>query len=117
MQGEEMAIKILVADDEVHIARILQLTLDWAGYAADLAFDGREALELLRKKRPFLVILDLTLPVLDGHEVRASRPICSWRNLSIRRFSSKRYPGFSERLDEERVFLCVPISCFAFTIA
>jgi len=70
-QGEEMAIKILVVDDEVHIARILQLTLEQAGYAVALAFDGREALELLRKERPSLVILDLTLPVLDGYEVCA----------------------------------------------
>jgi two-component system alkaline phosphatase synthesis response regulator PhoP len=68
-EGEEMALKILVVDDEVHLAKILQFTLERAGYEVVLAYDGEEALELVKRERPALVILDLMLPVLDGYKV------------------------------------------------
>jgi two-component system response regulator VicR len=64
-----MALKILVVDDEVHLARILQLILESAGYEVILAYDGGEALRAVRRERPALVILDFTLPVLDGSKV------------------------------------------------
>jgi two-component system alkaline phosphatase synthesis response regulator PhoP len=64
-----VAATILIVDDEVHLARIIQLTLEHAGYETLLAFDGEEALELVRRRRPSLVILDLMLPLLDGYKV------------------------------------------------
>jgi len=64
-----MAPKILIADDEVHLAKILQLTLERAGYETIVAYDGGEALKKAREERPELVILDSLLPVLDGYEV------------------------------------------------
>lgn len=64
-----MAFKILVVDDEEHLARIVKLTLERAGYEAVCAYDGSEALEIARRERPSLVILDLTLPVIDGCQV------------------------------------------------
>jgi DNA-binding response OmpR family regulator len=67
-----MAIKILVVDDEIHIARILKLTFERAGYEVVLAHDGREALDMVQRERPALVILDLQLPVIDGRTVCAA---------------------------------------------
>lgn len=64
-----MSEKILIVDDEVHLARILQFTLEHAGYEVITAFDGREAIEAVEKERPDLVILDLMLPVIDGYKV------------------------------------------------
>lgn len=64
-----MAQKILIVDDEVHLAKILQLTLEHAGHETVLAYDGKEALELLDEEAPDLVILDLMLPLLDGYKV------------------------------------------------
>jgi DNA-binding response OmpR family regulator len=64
-----MAPKILIADDEVHLARILQLTLERAGYETIVAYDGEEALKKTREEHPELVILDLMLPLLDGYKV------------------------------------------------
>ena len=61
--------KIMIVDDEVHLARILQFTLQHAGYEVVTAFDGREAIETFEKERPDLVILDLMLPVIDGYKV------------------------------------------------
>jgi DNA-binding response OmpR family regulator len=56
-------------DDEMHLAKIMQLTLEHAGYEARLAFDGSEALEAVRREIPALVILDLMLPIIDGYKV------------------------------------------------
>jgi len=61
--------RILVVDDEVHLARILQFTLEHGGYEVSTAFDGEEAVDLIKKENPDLVILDLMLPRLDGYKV------------------------------------------------
>ncbi len=61
--------KIMVVDDEMHLARILQFTLEHAGYDVVTAFDGREAIDALDKEAFDLVILDLMLPVVDGYKV------------------------------------------------
>ena len=65
----DMPAKILIVDDEVHLARILQFTLEHAGYEVSTAFDGKEAIEKARKERPDLVVLDLMLPIIDGYKV------------------------------------------------
>lgn len=64
-----MASKILIVDDEIHLAKILQFTLQHAGYSTLLAHDGREAMDLIEEERPDLVMLDLMLPVIDGYKV------------------------------------------------
>ena len=64
-----MPAKIMIVDDEMHLARILQFTLEHAGYDVVTAFDGREALDSLESEKPDLVILDLMLPIVDGYKV------------------------------------------------
>lgn len=64
-----MGARILVVDDEMHLAKILQFTFKHAGYEASLAHDGREALDSIERDRPDLIILDLMLPVIDGYKV------------------------------------------------
>jgi two-component system alkaline phosphatase synthesis response regulator PhoP len=68
-KGLHMPSKILIVDDEVHLARILQFTLEHAGFDVRTAFDGREALEKAKQERPDLIILDLMLPIIDGYKV------------------------------------------------
>jgi DNA-binding response OmpR family regulator len=60
---------ILVVDDAPNIVELVRLYLEGAGYATLVASDGPTALELHRKHRPDLVILDLMLPGMDGFEV------------------------------------------------
>ena len=64
-----MAKKILVVDDEKHMARLLQLNLQREGYEVVTAFDGAEGLEKARTENPDLVLLDITMPKMDGFEV------------------------------------------------
>jgi two-component system KDP operon response regulator KdpE len=61
-----MAAKILVVDDEPAIRRLLQATLEHAGYRVAAAGTGREALSLIDIEKPDLVLLDLGLPDRDG---------------------------------------------------
>jgi two-component system alkaline phosphatase synthesis response regulator PhoP/two-component system response regulator VicR len=61
--------KILVVDDQKHIVRLVQITLEKAGYEVIPAYDGVEALELVEKETPDLIVLDVMMPRMDGFEV------------------------------------------------
>jgi DNA-binding response OmpR family regulator len=61
---------ILVADDEPHIGRIIQLKLERAPYEVSLVEDGRAALDRLTGDEPIdLVLLDIMMPLLSGLDV------------------------------------------------
>ncbi|MDW8800490.1 response regulator transcription factor [Clostridium sp. A1-XYC3] len=65
MAGE----KILIIEDEVKIARFIQLELQHEGYIVEQANDGRVGLEKALKESYNLIILDVMLPSLNGMEV------------------------------------------------
>ena len=60
--------KVLVVEDDAQIVRVLRLELEHEGYVVDTASDGLAGLEKALKE-PDLVILDVMLPKMDGHEV------------------------------------------------
>ena len=61
---------ILVADDEPHIGRIIQLKLERGPYRVSLVPDGQVALERLRSEEPIdLVLLDIMMPYVSGLDV------------------------------------------------
>jgi len=59
---------IMVVDDEPQIRRVMRTTLSSNGYTVLEARSGEEALELMRKERPELVLLDVNMPEMDGIE-------------------------------------------------
>ena len=62
--------RILVADDEPHIGRIIKTKLEQGPYDVDLVYDGAEALDALERQPPAgLLILDLMMPRVSGLEV------------------------------------------------
>src|SRR5208283_3920837 len=69
--GEIMAKSgpVLIVEDDNKTASLISLYLEREGYETAVAFDGVEALSLVRQKNPVVVILDLMLPKLDGWEV------------------------------------------------
>src|SRR5262245_39675300 len=62
-------IKILVIEDDEQTRENLQIILDMEGYAVNSAANGREGLALARKDRPELIVCDVSMPEMDGHEV------------------------------------------------
>lgn len=60
---------VLVVDDSATIRKILSLTLEGAGYAVVAEPDGERAVECLTQLVPDLILLDITMPNLDGYEV------------------------------------------------
>jgi CheY-like chemotaxis protein len=75
--------RVLVADDERHIGRIIQLKLEQGPFAVTLAFDGQEALDALERDPEIrLVLLDLMMPSLSGLDVLARmRKDERWRKI------------------------------------
>ncbi|HET8654639.1 MAG TPA: sigma-54 dependent transcriptional regulator [Longimicrobiaceae bacterium] len=64
-----MQAKILIADDERHVAEGLQMLLTDDGYEVDMATDGQTAWEMIEKGGYALVLADLRMPEVDGLEL------------------------------------------------
>jgi DNA-binding response OmpR family regulator len=60
--------KILIADDSRTIRALVRRALSSAGFDVTLAADGKEAVQLARRDRPDLVILDIQMPEMDGYQ-------------------------------------------------
>jgi len=58
--------KILVVDDDQDIVFMIKAMLEKNGYVVETAADGFEALKALKAKAPDLMIIDLSMPVMDG---------------------------------------------------
>src|SRR5712671_4522439 len=61
--------RILVVDDNAELLTLLSSSFEEAGYAVQTAARGRSALDLARKEKPDLVVLDVLLPDLMGYDV------------------------------------------------
>lgn len=61
--------RVLIVDDEMQIRHFLDISLRAAGFETLQAATGREALQLCAHKQPELLLLDLGLPDISGHEV------------------------------------------------
>ncbi len=64
-----MVDKVLVVDDEIALQETLEYNLAKQGYQVFTAADGLAAIEIARREKPDLIVLDLMLPGLDGLEV------------------------------------------------
>ena len=60
---------ILVVDDEQYVTKLVERTLEDAGFVVTVANDGNSALAMLAEKKPDLVLLDIRMPGLDGFQV------------------------------------------------
>ena len=70
--GDVRKYRVLVADDEPHIGRIIQMKLEQGPFQVTLVYDGAEAIEMLDSGEPVeLVLLDLMMPRRSGLDVLA----------------------------------------------
>ncbi len=63
---------VLLVEDHPDVREMMSLALQFAGDEVLTAANGKIALELLRKERPCIILLDLMMPVMDGWQFRAA---------------------------------------------
>ena len=64
-----MSRRVLVVDDEKLIVKGLRFSLEQEGYDVDCAYDGGEAIDMIRRNDYAVILLDVMLPVMSGYEV------------------------------------------------
>lgn len=62
-------VKFLIAEDEMGIARLLEVIVQRHGFEARVVPDGRTALACIHDDPPDVILLDLHMPIMDGYEV------------------------------------------------
>ncbi len=78
---------ILVCDDEVDIVEAIEIYLNSEGYKVLKAYNGLQALEILKENEIHLIIIDIMMPVLDG--IRATSKIREEYNIPVIMLSAK----------------------------
>ena len=96
--------KLLIADDDKEIRELLEFDLKAAGYIADTAKDGAEALNKALKENYDLIMLDVMMPVMDGFEVcrniRKSKPDAPVLLLTAKGAMADKTAGFDSGADD-----------------
>ncbi len=61
--------KILIADDEPHVLRVMKMSLEKEGYEVDVCANGMEALGMIQQQAPDILITDIQMPQMTGEEL------------------------------------------------
>ncbi len=86
-----VADRVLVVDDEPEIVALVAYHLAKAGYRVSTASSGQDAIELARRERPALIVLDLMLPGMSGFDVLESlRAEDQTRDLAVLMLTARR---------------------------
>ena len=69
LKNTQMTKKILIVEDNIDLIHVLGLALELQGYEIIRTTDGKQALDMAASKLPDLILLDLSLPDMDGLEI------------------------------------------------
>jgi DNA-binding response OmpR family regulator len=61
-----MTTKVLIVDDEPHMLRVTELSIKRGGYDIVIGRNGREAVDLAIREKPGLIVMDVSMPEMDG---------------------------------------------------
>ncbi len=91
MQGPKRGGKVLVTEDNPLHMKIFKLNLTFSGFSVVEAENGEKGLELACRERPDLILVDLSLPKIDGWEmIRRMKQEESTRNIPVIVVSARR---------------------------
>ena len=80
---------VVLAEDDEDTRRVYGIILRHYGFQVEEAIDGLEAVDVVRRMRPDLVLMDLNLPVMDGHAAsRTLKGNAETRSIPILAFSA-----------------------------
>ncbi len=60
--------KVLLVDDDPDFVEAVKVIVESGGYDVRVAYDGKEGLEAVAEEKPDLIVLDVMMPVMNGHE-------------------------------------------------
>ena len=73
-----MKTKIAIIEDDQAISQMYRIKFEAEGYIVETAENGKLGLELIKKMRPHMVLLDLMMPVMSGEEMLAKLRSSDW---------------------------------------
>jgi DNA-binding response OmpR family regulator len=84
MNPSEPTLKIAIVEDNVALADIYKTRLEILGYQCFTAYDGEEALKMIERERPHLVLLDLMVPKIAGDQILERMRASEWgKNIKV----------------------------------
>ena len=105
--------RILVADDEPHMSRVIELFLQREGYQVDIVRDGQEALDAIMVSPPDLLITDIQMPRLTGKglclELEKRLPQRDFRIIVMTSMTDREHRDWSGAL-RDAMFIEKPVS-------
>lgn len=76
--------KVVIVEDDVKLAEIYKVRLEILGYTCFAAYDGKEALAVIEKELPNLVLLDIMIPEIPGDKVLETMRANEWgKNIKV----------------------------------
>src|SRR6266540_2724274 len=78
MDAAESALKVVIVEDNTSLADIYKTRLEILGYKCFVAYDGQEALAVIQRELPNLVLLDLMVPKIAGDQILATMRASDW---------------------------------------
>ena len=72
MENQDKKFKVTVIDDEKALVKIVKDFLEPRNFQVSFAYDGRSGLDIVKKEKPDVVILDISMPVVDGRDLLVS---------------------------------------------
>jgi len=84
MNPTESTLKVAIVEDNVALADIYKTRLEILGYQCFVAYDGEQALAMIEKEQPHLVLLDLMVPKIAGDQILARMRASEWgKNIKV----------------------------------
>ena len=74
----DLSLKVVIVEDNTALADIYKTRLELLGYTCFVAFDGEQALAVIQKELPDLVLLDLMVPKIAGDQILAKMRASDW---------------------------------------
>jgi two-component system alkaline phosphatase synthesis response regulator PhoP len=97
-----MSKKVLLCDDEIHIARAAEIRLAQAGFEVRIAHDGQDAWEAILEDQPDVVVTDLQMPRVDGFElIRRIRANAATKDMPVLMLTAKGFELAREEVMEK----------------
>ncbi len=76
--------KVLIVDDDIRNRKLIRVILENNGYTTFEAGDGREAIAILKKEKPDLILMDLMMPEMSGEEaIKAIRAMPEFKETPV----------------------------------